>query len=205
MLKNSIIYLGVFALLGSSAAIADYRGDISPQMAFERTSTEANVYILDVRTGQEWKWVGHPGPNGLADSKGKGLSFNSGTGLEEKVVNIAYWLDDGQGGFIRGEDNGPQLYFDTDVTNILSTSDILLTLCRTGGRALLAAQHLGSLGYTTYRIEHGFQGDANDETKPGPDTLYRDVNGWVNSKLPYNADANGAYYPEKGSIIAIDL
>jgi rhodanese-related sulfurtransferase len=171
-------------------------GDISPQEAFEWASTEANVYVLDVRTGQEWKWVGHPGPNGLADSKGRGLSFNSGAGLEGKVVNIAYWLDDGQGGFIKGEDNGPQGDFDFDVDDTFSPNDILLTLCRTGGRALLAAQHLGDdLGYTTYRIEHGFQGDANDETKPGPDTLYRDVNGWVNSKLPYNDVAAGAYYP----------
>jgi hypothetical protein len=51
------------------------------------------------------------------------------------------------------------------------------------------------VGYTTYRIEHGFLGDQNDETKPGPDTLYRDVNGWVNSKLPYKEGSAGAYVP----------
>jgi rhodanese-related sulfurtransferase len=212
MLKKSILYLGLSAVIGSSAAIAGFEGNISPQEAFERASTEANVYILDVRTGQEWKWVGHPGPNGLADSKGKGLSFNSGAKLvdnsgtepKNKVVNIAYWLDDGQGGFIKGDDEfiagpdqkGPQLYFDTDVMGGFGTDDILLILCRTGGRALLAAQHLGNLGYTTYRIEHGFRGDKNDETKPGPDTLYQDVNGWVNNKLPYNGDFAGAYYPQ---------
>ena len=198
MLKRSLFYLGVSAVLGSSVAMAQYEGDISPQEAFQWASTEGNVYILDVRTGQEWKWVGHPGPNGLADSKGKGLSFNSGAGLEGKVVNIAYWLDDGNGGFIKGPDNGPQDYFYSEVTGKFNSNDILLILCRTGGRALLAAQYLGDptgLNYTTYRIEHGFQGDANDETKPGPDTLYRDVNGWVNGKLPYNDDSSGAYYP----------
>jgi rhodanese-related sulfurtransferase len=190
MLKGSIIYLGVSAVLGSSVAMADYKGDISPQEAFQRASTEGNVYILDVRTGQEWRWVGHPGPNGLADSKGKGLAFNSGVKLDGKVVNIAYNLDNGVGGLV------PNLAFDTAVGGKFSTDDILLTLCRTGGRALAAAQHLGDLGYTTYRIEHGFQGDANDETKPGPDTLYRDVNGWVNGKLPYNDNSSGAYYPQ---------
>jgi len=192
MFKRSIIYLGVSALFAASGAIAEYKGDISPQEAFERASTEANVYILDVRSGQEWRWVGHPGPNGLADSKGKGLSFNSGAALEGKVVNIAYKLDDGAGGLF---DN---YAFDTDVIDRFkdSTNYVLLTLCRTGVRALAAAEQLGELSYTTYRIEHGFQGDANDEAKPGPDTLYRDVNGWVNSKLPYNDDKTGAYYPE---------
>lgn len=190
MLKRFIIYLGVFAVLGSSAAIADYKGDISPQEAFEKTSTEANVYILDVRTGQEWRWVGHPGPNGLADSKGQGLSFNSGAKLEGKITNIAYKVDNGVGGLMANPS------FDTDVIGRFGTDDILLTLCKSGVRALAAAQDLGYLGYTTYRIEHGFQGDRNDETKPGPDTLYRDVNGWVNSKLPYNEDAAGAYYPQ---------
>jgi rhodanese-related sulfurtransferase len=189
MTNRSKISLGLAAVLFSSAAIAEYAGDISPKEAFVRTSTEANVYILDVRTGQEWRWVGHPGPNGLADSKGKGLAFKSGAELDGKVVNIAYLLDNGTGGLV------PNLAFDTDVNSRFSTDDVLLTLCRTGGRALNAAQDLGALGYTTYRIEHGFQGDANDKTKPGPDTLYRDVNGWVNSKLPYNDDRTGAYYP----------
>jgi len=189
MLKKSILCLGLSAVLGSSAAIAEFLGDISPQESFERASTEANVYILDVRSGQEWKWVGHPGPNGLADSEGQGLSFNSGANLEGKVVNIAHLIDNGVGGLIANPS------FDTDVIGRFGTDDILLTLCRSGVRALAAAQDLGNLGYTTYRIEHGFQGDRNNETKPGPDTLYRDVNGWVNSKLPFNDDATGAYFP----------
>ncbi|MEN8132927.1 MAG: hypothetical protein ABFS45_22670 [Pseudomonadota bacterium] len=190
MLKKSILYVGLFAVLGSSAAIADFEGDISPREAFERASTEANVYILDVRSGQEWKWVGHPGPNGLADSKGKGLSFNSGAKLEGKVVNIAYKVDNGTGGL------KANLSFNTDVNTQFNTDDTLLVLCKSGVRALAAAENLGFLNYTTYRIEHGFQGDKNDNTKAGPDTLYRDVNGWVNSKLPYNEEKEGAYYPE---------
>ena len=190
MLKISKISLAALIVFCSSAAIAEYQGDISAQEAFERTSMETNVYILDVRTGQEWRWVGHPGPNGLADSKGIGLSYNSGAGLEEKVVNIAYKVDNGLGVLT---DN---LAFSTDVGEKFTIDDVLLILCRTGGRALSAAQELGALNYTTYRIVHGFQGDANDETKPGPNTLYRDVNGWVNSNLPYNDNPSGAYYPK---------
>jgi rhodanese-related sulfurtransferase len=190
MLNKFIITLGLIAVVGTSAAFAEYMGDITALDSFERASTEENVYILDVRTGQEWRWVGHPGPNGLADSNGEGLAFNSGVQLEGKVINIAYRLDNGTGGLVEN------LAFDTDVGMRFSTDDILLILCRTGGRANAAAQQLGELGYTTYRIEHGFQGNENDETKPGPDTLYRDVNGWVNSKLPYNDDTAGAYYPQ---------
>ncbi|MEA3410591.1 MAG: hypothetical protein U9R74_03525 [Pseudomonadota bacterium] len=178
MLKRPIIYLGLSTVLGISTASAEYTGNISPEDAFERASTEATVYILDVRTGQEWRWVGHPGPNGLSDSKGKGLAYRSGAGLVGKVFNIAYKVDNGTGGLPLN------VSFTTDVSDIFSTDDILLTLCRTGGRALSAATVLGDLGYTTYRIEHGFSGDPNDETKPGPDTNYQDVNGWVNDKLP---------------------
>jgi rhodanese-related sulfurtransferase len=87
-----------------------------------RASTESNVYILDVRTGQEWRWVGHPGANGLAASKGEGLAFQSGAGLDKKVINIAYLLDNGAGGLVAN------LAFDTDVTSRFSTGDILLTL-----------------------------------------------------------------------------
>jgi rhodanese-related sulfurtransferase len=204
MFKGTIVYVGLSAVLGSSAALAEFMGDISPQEAFERASTEANVYILDVRTGQEWRWVGHPGPNGLADSQGKGLAYKSGADLVGKVYNLAYWLTDGQGGWIWGDSKEfPHDDFVTDLTNendypfVAGGTDTLLILCRTGGRALYAAEYLGDdLGYTTYRIEHGFEGDKNDKTKPGPDTNYRDVNGWVNSKLPYNDDKTGAYYPK---------
>jgi rhodanese-related sulfurtransferase len=191
MLKRSILYVSLAAVLGSSTAIAQYEGNISPQEAFERASTEANVYILDVRTGQEWRWVGHPGPNGLAGSKGEGLAFKSGAALKGKVFNIAYKIDDGAGGL------DANLAFVTDVGSTFTTNDILLILCKSGVRALDAADKLGDLNYTTYRIEHGFQGDKNDKTKPGPDTLYRNVNGWVNNKLPYNEDSTGAYYPSQ--------
>jgi hypothetical protein len=54
MVKISKISLAALIVFCSSAAIAEYQGDISAQKAFERTSMEANVYILDVRTGQEW-------------------------------------------------------------------------------------------------------------------------------------------------------
>ncbi len=189
MLKRSIIYLGLYAVLGSSVAIAEY--EISPKEAFERASTEKGVVILDVRSGQEWKWVGHPGPNGLADSKGEGLSYSSGSNLEEKVFNIAFKVDNGVGGLTKNES------FVGDVVEKFNVNDhTMLLLCRSGTRAEPAAALLRSLGYTALWIEHGFQGDKNDETKPGPDTLYRDVNGWVNSKLPYNGDPAGAYYPK---------
>lgn len=201
MFKRSLICLGISAVLGISAASAEYMGDISPKEAFERASNEANVYILDVRTGQEWTMVGHPGPNGLADSEGTGKAYKNGANLGRKVYNLAFWLSDKYGKWIWGSDKTqPHSEFDTDLADsekypFQAGRDTLLILCRTGGRANYAADYLGDLGYTTYRIVNGFVGFPNDETKPGPDTNYRDVNGWVNNKLPYNDIKAGAYYP----------
>jgi hypothetical protein len=73
-------------------------------------------------------------------------------------------------------------------------SVVLLVMCRSGGRAQAAAEELGSIGFTTYNIEGGFEGQTNSDAYPGPDTLYRDVDGWVNAKLPYNYETAGGYY-----------
>jgi hypothetical protein len=43
MSKRQLNYLGAVAVLVSSAAIAEYKGDITPLEAFERASTESNV------------------------------------------------------------------------------------------------------------------------------------------------------------------
>lgn len=203
----------VVYLLISSVAQAAFKGYISPKDAFNWASTYENVYILDVRTGEEWFWVGHPGPNGLVGSKnGKahGLNYNEGGYLEDKVVNIAYWLQaesDKNGNFQfkpngSGDPDNIYDYFIEDVNSSfdpvdnLDPGDILLVMCKTGGRAQQAADLLGSLGYTTYNIHHGFQGDANKKPQPGRDTGYPDVNGWVNEGLPWNRDKKGGYYSQ---------
>ena len=182
----SIVLIGGIA----GSATAQFEGLINPRDAFEWASDDKDVYILDVRTSEEWRWVGHPGPNGLADSQGKGLGYKNGSMLEDKVVNIAYKIqkNDGTAGLMMNP------WFTQDVDLEFDGDEVLLVLCRSGVRAQAAADDLGDLGYTTYNIEGGFEGHTNDETYPGPDTGYLDVDGWVNAKLPYSYDPAGGYY-----------
>ena len=53
--------------------------EISSDDAYEMATTDANAYILDVRSEAEWIYVGHPGPNSLEE----------GEDLAGKVVNVS--------------------------------------------------------------------------------------------------------------------
>jgi len=176
------------SLIGN--AVAQFEGLVDPRDAFQWASNYDDVFILDVRTGEEWRWVGHPGPNGLADSKGKGLAYRSGALLGGKAINIAY--------MIQVNDGTPALtlnpLFVEDVMATFDSDAVLLVMCRSGGRAQSAAEELGALGFTTYNVEGGFEGHNNTDAYPGPDTGYHDVDGWVNAKLPYNYNSDGGYY-----------
>jgi rhodanese-related sulfurtransferase len=52
-------------------------------------------------------------------------------------------------------------------------------LCRSGARSDQAAEEFSSLGYQCFNIEHGFEGDLNDDNQRGT------VNGWKASNLPW--------------------
>ena len=188
----------VVYLLISSVAQAAFEGYISPKDAFNWASTDDNVYILDVRTGEEWMWVGHPGPNKLVGSKnGKahGLNYNEGGYLEGKVVNIAYWFQKADG--LGGLEPNPSFINDVMGEGFDPNLHILLVMCRSGGRANLAANDLANVeGFTTYNIYAGFQGHKNTEDYPGPDTGYQDVDGWVNEGLPWNQSKDGGHYSQ---------
>lgn len=133
--------------------------------------------------------------------------------LENKVVNIALLIQANDGTPALIPNSGPagdpsselfvekfdrflngQLDEYEGVYDVFTGGETLLVLCRSGGRANTAAVGLGAEGFTTYNIEGGFEGVTNDETYPGPDTLYRDVNGWRNAKLPYSYSTAGGYY-----------
>jgi rhodanese-related sulfurtransferase len=131
----------------------------------------------------------------LVDSKkgkAKGLNFNEGAGLVGKVVNIASMIEarDGTGGLQMNTDFIPDVQAEFPNPSAVT----LLVICRSGGRAEVAALALAGLNYTTYNIADGFQGPSNNADDPGRDTGYRDVAGWVNDGLPWNQSRSGGYY-----------
>lgn len=151
--------------------------DVTPSDAYYMATTDANTYILDVRSNSEWSWVGHPGANKLGD----------GTELEGKVINIAYMIEY-KGDFIINPS------FLVDVQNEFQNPEevILITMCRSGGRSVAAANVLEAAGYSNLlNMVTGFEGGKDDSG-------YRAVNGWKVDGLPYNYSGEGYHDGQHG-------
>lgn len=170
-MKSKVIGLSVivFALaMATHVYAADY---ISPTDAFIEATIDPDVYILDVRTAEEWKWVGHPGENRLGD----------GALLEGKVLNIPVW-------FWKDDQFVPNKKFLRKVKNAFSdhTFVTLIIMGKVTRRAIEAADILESEGYSSVSImAEGFQGGIDARG-------YRTVNGWMNTiGLPYTDQGAG--------------
>ena len=156
------------------------------------------AYLLDVRTPEEWCWVGHPGP-----AKGE----CGGEYLEGKVINVAYKI------FVydRAEKKYKTVvnkFFIKDATKAIEDlgvfNPVIITMCRSGHRSVSAggefeepskapwsvkaARILEELGIKVYNMLTGFEG-GKDEC--GYRTLDQ---GWKNLGLPYNYKVEGAYW-----------
>jgi hypothetical protein len=85
-MKKQVVAIVMLALMVSVGNAFGYK-DVSPVDAFnmidgEKRVGNEEVFILDVRTPQEWNWVGHPGQNKIGE----------GAVLEGHVLNIAYQI-----------------------------------------------------------------------------------------------------------------
>jgi len=124
---------------------------ISPKTAYKMTRNPA-TYLVDVRSIAEYYLLGHP----------------------EMAINIpfTFWSETEQK-FI------PNDHFTEDIKLRFKSDDVLIFLCRSGGRSLRAARAALSVGFTrVFNIAEGFEGK--------PDARgYRSIGGWKNSGLPY--------------------
>ena len=127
--------------------------------------------ILDVRTPEEYIFVGHP----------------------EMAVNIPLvfqthrWSEE-KGCF----DVAPNAEFVAQLEEWAEPSDVLLVMCRSGGRSAMAVNLLAQAGFeNAYNITDGMEGDLVKD----PDSLFfgkRMKNGWKNSGLPWAYDLDPA-------------
>ena len=120
------------------------------------------VKILDVRTPEEYLYVGHPA-----------------MAWKIPVATQSYEWDAAKGKF-------PMALlpdFVSRVSEVAKPKETLLVMCRSGGRSAIAANMLAKAGFTNvYNITDGMEGDA----VKNPDSLFvgqRLVNGWKNSGL----------------------
>lgn len=143
---------------------------VTAQEAFKMWKAEPDrIKILDVRTPEEYYFVGHA----------------------EMARNIPV-------GFIKYEWNydkkepavNPNPDFITAVQGVCHTSDTILLICRSGGRSAKATDALAQAGFTNvYNIIDGMEGDMVNE--PGnPNHGRRLKNGWKNAGLHWTYDVN---------------
>jgi rhodanese-related sulfurtransferase len=138
-------------------------------------STE-KVFILDVRTQEEYIFVGHApmARNIPVRVLNQELTAKKRTPVMESNPN-----------------------FVSQVKRYYKVSDTILIMCRSGGRSALAVNLLAEAGFKeVYNIIDGFEGDAVKD----PQSYYygkRVKNGWRNSGAPwtYKLESDLMYHP----------
>jgi len=136
---------------------------ISPKEAFDLLSKDSDSILIDVRTMEEYTFVG-----GVDTSK-----------IEERIMVIPW-------------KNFPDMKLNPDFNKILEgvfdkalgkenrSKFKMVFMCRSGARSQEAAQYCLSLGFTQcYNIVGGFEGDL-DENQHRSNT-----NGWKAANLPW--------------------
>ena len=132
-------------------------------------SSPGQVNIIDVRTPEEYIFVGHP----------------------EMARNIPLLFVKHQWNAERNEPVvEPNSEFINKMKGLFSPGDTLLVLCRSGGRSAIAVNQLAKAGFLkAYNIIDGMEGDKVDDQG----SVYfgkRIRNGWKNSGLPWTYDVN---------------
>lgn len=125
------------------------------------------VKILDVRTPEEWVFIGHA-------PMATNIPF----------AFLAYVWDEEKQGF--SWSLNPD--FVELVKQRFAPEDMILVSCRSGGRSAMAINTLAAAGFTrVYNILDGMEGSTVDD----PDSVFRDMrirNGWKASGLPWTYD-----------------
>ncbi len=118
------------------------------------------VKVIDVRTPEEFAFVGHPE-----------MAWNV------PIAFVSYWRKGGKFEF------APKMNaeFVALVREIAQPTDMLLVTCRSGGRSAMAVNQLAAAGFTNvYNIVDGVEGDKVED----PESIFngkRMKNGWKNS------------------------
>ena len=122
------------------------------------------VKILDVRTPEEYLFVGHPE-----------------MAWKIPVAAQSYEWDAGKRQFPMR----PYADFVDRVRQVAGPDDTIFAMCRSGGRSAIAINLLAAAGYTkVFQIVDGMEGDPVKD----PDSVFlgqRLTNGWKNSGCPW--------------------
>lgn len=138
---------------------------VTAQQAYEawKRAPEQTI-VLDVRTPEEYLFVGHPP-----------------MAWKVPVAVQSYVWDAAKGEFPMR----PLADFVTRVQTFAKPDDTLYVMCRSGGRSAIAINMLAKAGFSrVYQVIDGLEGDVVKD----PDSVYQGQhmkNGWKNSGCPW--------------------
>jgi len=151
---------------------------VTAKEAYDMWQADPDLKILDVRTPEEYVFVGHAP-----------MSVNI------PLAFLAYVWDDEKKGF--SWSLSPD--FVELVKERFGTDETILVSCRSGGRSAMAVNALAAAGFTNaYNILDGMEGSRVDD----PDSVFHGMrlkNGWKPSGLPwtYDLDPERMALPER--------
>jgi rhodanese-related sulfurtransferase len=133
---------------------------VTAKEAYEKWQAEPEkVKILDVRTPEEFIFVGHPTMAWKIPVATQGYEWDA----EKKQFPMKPLPD-----------------FAARVSQIAKPEDTIMVMCRSGGRSAIAANMLAKAGFkNVYNIIDGMEGDGNGDSTSVPQ------GGWKNSGCPW--------------------
>lgn len=135
---------------------AGHAGDVTPEEAWQLLEQDPKAVLVDVRTREEWMFVGVPDLSAL----GKQAVFVSWQVFPQMGVNPDFADDLKDAG--------------------VAPDQTVLFLCRSGGRSRAAAIAMTQAGFATcFNVLDGFEGD------PDGNRHRSTVGGWKFSGLPW--------------------
>jgi len=136
---------------------------VTAKEAFQRWQAAPDkVKIIDVRTPEEFIFVGHPPMAWKIPVAAQSYEWDA----EKKQYPMKPLLD-----------------FVTRVQTIARPDDTLMVMCRSGGRSAIAANFLAQAGFkNVYNIIDGMEGDANGDSDSAAQGKQ---DGWKNSGGPW--------------------
>jgi rhodanese-related sulfurtransferase len=138
---------------------------VTAKEAYEKWKAEPEkVKILDVRTPEEFLFVGHPTMAWKIPVATQSYEWDA----EKKQFPMTPLPD-----------------FASRVQTVAKPDDILMAMCRSGGRSAIAVNMLAQAGFKkAYNIIDGMEGDANaDSDSVAQGQPLKD--GWKNSGCPW--------------------
>jgi rhodanese-related sulfurtransferase len=144
---------------------------VTAKEAYDMCQADPELEILDVRTPEEYVFVGH-----------------APMAVNIPFAFLAYVWDDEKKGF--PWELNPE--FVELVRERFEADETILVSCRSGGRSAMAINQLAGAGFTNaYNILDGMEGGRVDD----PDSVFSGMrlrNGWKVSGLPWTYDLDPA-------------